>query len=385
MKRILALALLACASVCAARAQAVDTTVCDIIKHPKSFDGKIVRVKGVAFAGFDSFVVKDAAGDCGFPIDAIWLEYPQGTKAKAGPAAVLHIQPAHNYAGPFQAPVRTPVTADKSSKDFKTFDSSLAQVHSKGYAMCLACARYQVAATITGRLDAVDDVNIKRDAAGKVVGFGGFGNGNIYPARLVLQSVADVQPKELDYSVSDAAGKSLQPPPPSGGGDLYDPMDQAQKLALNIPQPAGAAAVKATGVFGKRGEHTGAIFASGNTNEVRDETPGKQDSPDGLLWVVNYNNDKIQAEAAVRAIYHMGQHIADLRGATTADSIAPPFIFEYNGWSMTVTSAVMGGVKQMSLSGGPMVWSLDWPEAQRSDKMIESITTYLNKSVSINK
>ena len=81
--------------------------------------------------------------------------------------------------------------------------------------MCLGCTRYEVTATLVGRLDAVADATLKRDAAGKIVGFGGFGNMNAYPARLVLQSVSDVTPKEIDYSKTDAASKAeaTQGPP----------------------------------------------------------------------------------------------------------------------------------------------------------------------------
>ena len=41
----------------------------------------------------------------------------------------------------------------------------------------------------------------------RLSGFGGFGNMNAYPARLVLQSVSDVTPKEIDYSKTDDATK----------------------------------------------------------------------------------------------------------------------------------------------------------------------------------
>ena len=99
----------------------------------------------------------------------------------------------------YTPPTRTPVTL-RRDKDFKQFDSLLAQTHQKGADMCLGCTRYEVTATLVGRLDSVADATLKRDAAGKIVGFGGFGNMNAYPARLVLQSVTDVTPKEIDYS-----------------------------------------------------------------------------------------------------------------------------------------------------------------------------------------
>ncbi len=54
---------------------------------------------------------------------------------------MVMIQPARNFAGKYAAPTRTPVTLEKD-KDFKQFDSLLAQTHQKGADMCLGCVRY---------------------------------------------------------------------------------------------------------------------------------------------------------------------------------------------------------------------------------------------------
>jgi len=62
MKRIIILALFACASVCGLKAQVVDTTVCAIMQNPTSFDGKIVRVKGIAVGGLDNFIMRPPSG-----------------------------------------------------------------------------------------------------------------------------------------------------------------------------------------------------------------------------------------------------------------------------------------------------------------------------------
>ena len=210
MKRLVVLIGLFLAFGCGLHAQAaapVDVKVCDVVKSPASFDGKLVRIKGTVVAGFDEFVIKDATDpNCGYQVNGIWLSYPQGSKAKSGPVAFVTAQPAHNFAGTLKPVTRTPVTLEKS-KDFKQFDSLLSQPHQKGADMCLGCARYEVTATLVGRLDGVADASIKRDASGKIVGFGGFGNMNAYPARLVLQSVSDVTPKEIDYSKTDAITK----------------------------------------------------------------------------------------------------------------------------------------------------------------------------------
>ena len=79
--------------------------MCDVVKKPAPFDGKMVRIKGTVIAGFDEFVIKDAADpNCGYPVDAIWLHYPQGTKGKAGPVAIVEVQPAQNFAGNTRRP-----------------------------------------------------------------------------------------------------------------------------------------------------------------------------------------------------------------------------------------------------------------------------------------
>ena len=163
---------------CCLYAQAVDTTVCEILNNPQSFNGKTVRIKGTVVAGFDQFVVKGA--DCGINVNKnIWLSYPEGTKAKAGPAAMVQIQPARNFTGDVPAVQRTAVALDKNSKDFKLFDSQLATPYNKG-GMCLGCNKFLVTAMLVGRLDSVQKAGVQRDSAGKIVGFGGFGH--MYPA-----------------------------------------------------------------------------------------------------------------------------------------------------------------------------------------------------------
>jgi hypothetical protein len=385
MKRVLVLALFVCTCACGVFAQAVDTTVCAVLKSPASFNGKIIKIKGTVVAGFDQFIVKDSS-PCGLQVDGIWLSYPQGTKGKAGPAALLQIQPAHNFAGTYTAPTRTAVTLDKS-KDFKTFDSLLSQVHNKGAGMCLGCTRYTVTATLVGRLDGVADATLQHDKAGKIVGFGGFGNANSYPARLVLQSVADVTPKEVDFSKSDAVTKG-ETATFAGSGDLYDPLVAAQKSVAGLAgSPAGVQAEKDVAVFGKPSEHTGAAILSGATNEAaaKDEAQGAKDSPDGVLYNVTFNVNRLEGEAQLRAIVHMGQHISDLRAPTPGNENAPLFVLEYNAWSMTAAAAVGSGQKFLTMPGGVLLWNSAWPVADRTTIMDDALKTYLANEAALSR
>ncbi len=369
----------------------VDTTVCDVVKKPQALNGQIVRIKGTVVAGFDEFVIKDSTdSNCGYPVNAIWLAYPPGTKGKAGPAAMLTIEPAKNFTGKYTPATRAAVTLDKS-KDFKQFDSLLAQKHEKGADICLGCTRYEVAATLVGRLDSVADASLQRDASGKIVGFGGFGNMNAYPARLVLESVSDVTPKEVDYSKNDdetkvgavggGNGADMYGSGAGGGSgmDLSGAIAAAQKNADKLAAgPPKDAATKAAAVFGKPGDHSSGVsvaYGTGNEASPKDEDLGTRDSPDGVLFNCTVNQDRVQGDSLARAVIHIGEHIAELRN--TARESAPAYILESDAWVVTAVSAVVAGQKYLSLPGGYVLWDSNWPVADRDNKMADALKNYL--------
>ncbi|MGO8756853.1 MAG: hypothetical protein ACLQG3_01895 [Terracidiphilus sp.] len=381
MKRSLVLAGLILGFAGGLYAQVVDTTVCDVVKKPQAFDGKVVRIKGTVFAGFDEFAIKDSTDpNCGYPVNVIWLDYPAGTKGKAGPAALVTVQPARNFTGKYTPPSRTPVTLDKS-KDFKTFDSLLAQKHEKGADMCLGCTRYEVTATLVGRLDAVADASLAYDASGKIVGFGGFGNMNAYPARLVLQSVSDVTPKEIDFSKNDEETKGAPLPPPGmSDSDVNAAITAAQKGADGLAAgPPKDAAVKAAAVYGKVGEHTGVFeyFSPGNEAAAKDEELGTKDSPDGILFNCTFNLDRLQGNSLTRAVMHLGEHVSELRHPTQPGMETPAVILESDAWVVTTIAAVTGGQKYFTLPGGYLVWDSNWPAADRNDKIDQVLKDFL--------
>lgn len=367
---------------CGLHAQVMDTTVCAVIKNPQSFDGKTVRIKATAVAGFDEFILKD--GDCGAQVNGIWLDYPAGTKGKAGPVALLEIGPARNFAGKYAAPARAAVALERS-KDFKQFDSWLAQPHSTESGLCLGCARNEVTATFVGRLDGVADATLKHDASGKIVGLGGFGNMNAYPARLVLQSVSEVERKEEDYSSADAATRDDQAPPLSAEANKHDPIAAAQKLAGTMgTEPAGVAAQKDAAVYGKPGDQNGINVRFGAANEAAPEVLGTDDSPDGVLFNCTFNMDRLHGNALSVALVHLGQHISDLR-ALSADEFAPAFGLEYNAWVVTASVAVGAGERYITLPGGTVFFAMNWPAADRESKMNDALTNFLTKEALLSK
>ncbi len=375
----------------------VDVKVCDVVKSPAQFNGKMVRITGTVVAGFDEFVIKDVPdSNCGFQVNAIWLSYPQGSKAKSGPVAMVTVQPAHNFAGSYKAPERTPVTLQKN-KEFKQFDSLLVQENDKVGGMCLGCARYEVTATLIGRLDTVADATLQRDASGKIVGFGGFGNMNGYPARLVLQSVSNVTSKEVDYAKVIALTKGVAPVSPFGSygaGQAYGsgsgqpsgtsdtvaatPLDIAQKIAPRIQ--AGQMhdrAERALAAFPKSREQNGVSIVYGISNEVPSEEPGTKDSPDGILFNCIFNRDRLQVDSMAVALFHVGQHVADLRNPIHGNEAAPLFILENDGWVMTSLSAAYDGQKFLTLPGGELFWDASWPAADRNMTMDSALKDFL--------
>ncbi len=374
MKRFVTLAFVL-GFACCVYAQAVDTTVCNILDNPQSFNGKIVRIKGTVYAGFDQFVVKGA--DCGLNVNKnIWLSYPEGTKAKAGPAVMVHLQPAQNFAGGVPAVERTPVTLDTKNKDFKQFDSLVATPYKKG-GMCLGCNRYDVTATLVGRLDAVANAAIPYDKAGKIVGFGGFGHMNAYSARLVLESVSDVTSTEVDYSKALEATKEDTA---SGTGDS-DPLAASRKLAAAYAPgvPSGEQLKRAVGAFGKENEKNGVVvgFGPANIAAAKDEGKGAVDSPDGLLFTATFNKSRLEGYAETRAMVFAGENIANLRTPMPGAAGVGIFDLETRAWVTTVLDAFANRQKTLTLPGGYLVMNSAWPPAEINEHVDNAVEQFL--------
>jgi len=198
-------------------------------------------------------------------------------------------------------------------------------------------------------------------------------------ARLVLQSVSDVTPKEIDFSKNDDATKG-DAPPQGGTNDINSTIAMMQKGAQGLAaSPAKDELVKATGAYGKSGEQAGVELGNSVSNEAggKEEGMGSKDSPDGVLFDCVFNTDRLQGLALSRAVVHMGQHIADLRSPQSGYENAPPYILEYNAWVITTVTAVSGGQKFLSLPGGYLLWDSSWPADSRNDKMEATLNDFL--------
>lgn len=348
MKRVLIT--LAYLSICAATAgaQTVDAKVCDILAHPSAFNGKMVRITGTVVAGFDEFVIRDTS--CGQAVNDIWLDYPAGTKAKAGPMAVVSLQLAKNSPGQPTAISEMPVKLDTGG-DFRRFDSILS-APAKTPGRCLGCVRSTATATLTGRLDAVDAVSLEKTGS-MFTTVKGFGNLARYPARLVIESVANVSENDIDYS---------RPAQPGDGSvDLGLTADQLKR---------------AVAAFGAPGEDNGVEVGFGGVNVLAsdDGAKGGAESPDGLLLNLVIDGDRAKGNAMSEAMAHMGTLIADVRESPMGrDS----FQLEGRAWGATVMSAISNKEKTLILPGGYVAWNRDWPDAERQKEITGAVSGYL--------
>jgi hypothetical protein len=327
-------------------AQIMDATVCDILANPQSFDGKIVRIKGVVIAGFEEFAIKGLG--CNQMVNAIWLAYPEGTKGKAGPVASLRLQLGKNNAATVANVHRTPITLDKN-KDFKSFDTLLS-TPAKTNGMCLGCVKFTVTSTLVGRLDGAQGTALTRDSGGTVTGISGFGNLNRYSARLVLQSVSDISSEEIDYT--------------KGGTASSD--DTASAKGSFTPEAPSTDQVKrGADAFGAAGEDNGVNVAFGGANEIPadDSAKSNANSPDGLIFQVTFDAGRLKGPAMQVALSHVGTHIADIRSTTFGIRNLALYGAEFRAWQTSMLNAASVKAKTLTLPGGYIIYSQSWPNS----------------------
>jgi len=90
-----------------------------------------------------------------------------------------------------------------------------------------------------------------------------------------------------------------------------------------------------------------------------------------------FNLNRLEGDAQVRTIIHMGQHISDLRYPAPGNEDAPLYVLEYNAWSLTAADAVSVGQSFMTMPGGYMLWNATWPVEDRNNIMDEALKGYL--------
>jgi hypothetical protein len=257
---------------------------------------------------------------------------------------------------------RAPVTLERN-KDFKNFDSLLS-TPAKANGMCLGCVKFAVTATLVGRLDGAQDTGLVRDSGGGVTGIGGFGNLNRYGARLVLQSVSEVSSQEIDYT----KGGTVAPDDAASVGGSFTP-----------GAPSADQVKRGAEAFGALGEDNGVSVAFGGANEVhQDDTErSSANSPDGLVFNVVFDGERLKGPAMQVALSHVGTHIADIRSTTPAIQTLALYGAEFRAWQTSVLNAVAVKAKALTLPGGFVIYSQSWPDSGLGGNANNGISGFL--------
>ena len=110
-----------------------------------------------------------------------------------------------------------------------------------------------------------------------------------------------------------------------------------------------------------------------NEAAAKDEALGNKNSPDGVLFNCTFDTDHLQGNALTRAVVHMGQHVSDLRSSQGS----LPYVLEYNAWVNTAVQSLYGGQKFLTLPGGYLIWDVNWPPADRNEKIESTLKDFL--------
>ena len=149
--------------------------VCDVARHPDRYNGRIITVRARVSIAFEDF--KLSGGECQPPSsDGVWLEYGKGPKRQPTTWCCGDMVPRDG--------LRVVQNAD-----FRRFHHYLTAQNRGSGCHEGQCYLYSVAATITGRVDAIQPRTCPN---GTLCCTGGFGHFGLYCARLVIQRVSDV-------------------------------------------------------------------------------------------------------------------------------------------------------------------------------------------------
>ena len=154
-------------------AEPLKTTLCEMMKTPEWYSGKMVEIRAVVSYGFETSLLRDESCSA-----AIWLPGTLVTMISFGG----------------QRPTGPPITLKKDSEYRK-----MMEFLSKNYTNkpCMHCPLYVVTINATGRFEHVNKQNIKPEERRT----SGYGHMNGYESQLVLESVKDVTVKPIDLSI----------------------------------------------------------------------------------------------------------------------------------------------------------------------------------------
>ena len=342
---------------------------CDLLARPMEFNGQHVQVTGTVQAGLDDFLLR-ADGCTGVRRDAplaVWIDLPEGSRAKVGPA----IRTVFAVVGSAPAPSSTVHLVRNDA--WKNFDDSLTATF-RSVGSCLGCVANTATATLTGWVEAVDALPWQKDGQ-RFTRYSGFGNLNAYRVRLVLEQVTDVTPHPVNYGAAANALAMASPSLPPGDAERL--LQSASETFANGTAAYGQ--LRRAGVaFGSKADRNGILMRPLPPNERRagEQTTGASSSTDGLIAYVDYDPNRLTPDGLVRALAIEGSALADVREARSRPALVE---LDGHGVQTLLLLAAATGMRSLTLPGGAVLWQSVWPETERKDHVTTALALYLGR------
>jgi hypothetical protein len=136
---------------------------------------------------------------------------------------------------------------------------------------------------------------------------------------------------------------------------------------------------RAASAFGAPGEDNGVSVGFSDANEIPkdDSVKSNENSPDGVLFHVSFDGDRLKGPAMELALSHVGTHIADIRSSQTGIQNVILYGAEIRGWQTTVLNAIACKGNTVTLPGGYIIYSQSWSNTEMSENAYRGISGFL--------
>lgn len=182
----------------------IKTTLCELLKTPEKFNGKMVEVRATVKSGFEWGGLTDASCSANLLSDNDRFPALEG---RTGEYAFIHSfsdlkNLKHLKWKRIIRPTPVRVVEDQSYKQYEHYVGQ--RLKRADGDVCFECPLYEVTLTVTGRFDHLEQplILVRENHREKPTTYNaGFGHLNASLNRLVWQSVSEVVAKAIDPSV----------------------------------------------------------------------------------------------------------------------------------------------------------------------------------------
>jgi hypothetical protein len=180
------------------REKPIITTVCEILEDPSSFNNKLVQLHGYLSISFEYSVLHSESCSAGIWFDLADDSEPRGLEMTVPGHAVAGEQGPDGH---WKAPIPVKLIRDANFEKFEEYLT--ASTYRNPWSPCGPdCHSYQVTATFTGRIDTVSNeihtAHLKKPPS-EPSDFKGYGHMGLFDARLVVQSIKEVEAVDLAH------------------------------------------------------------------------------------------------------------------------------------------------------------------------------------------